>query len=97
MAHQRLFRRCQRRCALKFAPELVDTTGCACSIVTVNSFGVEEYWIAKRDKRTHFGMNDAYTWVLRVESRAQRPAQRDAATLPSLMTTNRTLRPPSMT
>jgi PKD repeat protein len=42
------------------------------------TFDSEEYWIgeAQRDGE-FFGMNDAYTWVLRIESRAQRPAQRE--------------------
>ena len=38
----------------------------------------EEYWIGQAGQEsTHFGINDAYTWVLRVESRAQRPAQQE--------------------
>lgn len=42
------------------------------------TFDSEEYWVgeAQRDGE-FFGMNDAYTWVLRIESRAQRPAQRE--------------------
>ena len=64
------------------APELVDSYW----LRVFNRYGqliweshdLEEYWIGQAGQEsTHFGMNDAYTWVLRVESRAQRPAQRE--------------------
>lgn len=62
------------------APELVDSYW----LRVFNRYGqliweshdLEEYWIGQAGQESaHFGMNDAYTWVLRVESRAQRPAQ----------------------
>lgn len=42
------------------------------------TFDPEEHWIGEAQRGGEFfGMNDAYTWVLRIESRAQRPAQRE--------------------
>jgi hypothetical protein len=64
------------------APELVDSYW----MRVFNRYGQliweshdpQEYWIGQAIQESdHFGMNDAYTWVLRVESRAQRPAQRE--------------------
>ncbi len=64
------------------APELVDSYW----MRVFNRYGQliweshdpQEYWIGQATQESdHFGMNDAYTWVLRVESRAQRPAQRE--------------------
>lgn len=64
------------------APELVDRYW----LRVFNRYGQlvweshdpEEYWIGQAGQQSdHFGMNDAYTWVLRVDSRAQRPAQRE--------------------
>jgi PKD repeat protein len=64
------------------APELVDSYW----LRVFNRYGQliweshdpEEYWIGQAAQESaFFGMNDAYTWVLRVESRAQRPAQRE--------------------
>ena len=64
------------------APELVDNYW----LRVFNRYGQlvweshdpEEYWIGQAARESDFfGMNDAYTWVLRVESRAQRPAQRE--------------------
>ena len=64
------------------APELVDSYW----MRVFNRYGqliweshdAQEYWIGQATQESdHFGMNDAYTWVLRVESRAQRPAQRE--------------------
>jgi PKD repeat protein len=64
------------------APELVDSYW----LRVFNRYGQlvweshdpEEYWIGQAGQESaFFGMNDAYTWILRVESRAQRPAQRE--------------------
>ena len=41
------------------------------------SHDAEEYWIGQGGQESaFFGMNDTYVWVLQLESRAQRPAQR---------------------
>ena len=38
----------------------------------------EEFWVGEAQQGgDYFGMNDTYTWVLRVESRAQIPAQQE--------------------
>ncbi len=64
------------------APELVDSYW----LRVFNRYGQlvweshdpEEYWIGQAGQESaFFGMNDAYTWILRVESLAQRPAQRE--------------------
>ena len=63
------------------APELVD--GYWLRLFNRNgqliweSHDAEEYWIGQGGQESaFFGMNDTYVWVLQLESRAQRPAQR---------------------
>jgi len=64
------------------APELVDSYWMRVfnryGQLIWESYDPQEYWIGQAVQESdYFGMNDAYTWVLRVESRAQRPAQRE--------------------
>lgn len=64
------------------APELVDRYW----LRVFNRYGQliwetnnpEAFWVGEAQQGgDHFGMNDTYTWVLRVESRAQIPAQQE--------------------